>query len=135
MELDITDFFVTDAPRRYAASRHELGERAGEITWNNALEAASDYAFVTRETRSAIVAHVRRFGAWSIEEIAGWTDAELSALMIQFIAGDMCESELYALDDDGEWNWDAYYEAAQAGQAPSRMFKGDDDRIYYDLSE
>lgn len=135
MELDITALFNECEPHRYSASRYELGERAGEITWANALEAADDYMFVDRNTRPDIVAYVGSFGSWSIEEIAGWTDVELNALVVQFVAGDMREGALYAVDDDGEWNWDAYYEAAQAGQVASRMFKGDDGRIYYDLSE
>lgn len=134
MEIDVTDLFKEDEPHLYSASMFELGERAGKITWDNAIEASETFSFVTRETRPDIVAFVKSAGAWSLDEIAGWTDVELNALLIQWVAGDMREGETYALDDNGEWNWNAYYEAAQAGHVASRLYENNG-RIYYDLSE
>lgn len=131
MEIDITDFFNEVDPGQYSGSVFELGERAGEITWNAALESSADYMYVTKETRPALVAYVRSFGAWDIEEIADWTDVELNAWLLQDIASSMREAECEAVTDDGEWDWEAYERAASEGQVSSTLFKGDDGRIYY----
>jgi hypothetical protein len=36
MEIDVTRIFREGAPDRYSASRAEIGQDAGRITWNNA---------------------------------------------------------------------------------------------------
>lgn len=131
MEIDITDFFNECAPMDYSASRMELGQDAGRITWNAALGDAPDYPLLdTEEKRAAFRGHVREFGAWEDAEIDGWTDAELTALLIQMIAGDIREADL----DTAAPDWPAYAELCEAGQASGRLFGGPlstDGRVYY----
>lgn len=105
MELDITDFFNSCDPRHYLASVAELGEDAGTITWENALDRSEeDNLLDTEEKRDAFKAYVRGFGAWDDEEIDAWSHEELNALLIQFISGDMREDGLHANMEDEEWN-------------------------------
>ncbi len=126
MELDITEFFNAARPADYAASVAEIGEHAGQITWNRAIADAPRFDLLDTDDKvDASVAYVRGFGAWSDAEIEGFSLVELSALLIQFIAGDIREA---GLDSGATW---AEYEA---GDNAGRLFKGIDGRVYYDLS-
>ena len=102
MDLDITEFFNTCNPRQYSASVAELGDDAGPITWQNALDRDANL-LDTEEKQDAFKAYVRGFGAWDDEEIGAWSVAELNALLIQFISGDMREDKLHAGMKNGEW--------------------------------
>jgi hypothetical protein len=128
MELNITDFFNTARPAYYSASAAELGDDAGAITWANAIDAAETWAawLDTDDKRDEFRAYVRTFGAWDDEEIAAWTDEELTALLIQFISGDIRESGLH----DGA-SWAEYEEAAQAGRISGNIFRADNGGIFY----
>ena len=103
MELDITEFFNSCVPKHYSASVAELGNDAGTITWQNALDRDAGL-LDTEEKRDAFKAYIRGFGAWDDEEIAAWSHEELNALLIQFISGDMREDRLHANMEDEEWN-------------------------------
>lgn len=128
MELDITDFYNNAAPRDYSASRAELGQDAGTITWSHACEDAPEYNILdTDEKREEFRAHVADFGAWSDAETNAWSNTELNALLIQFIAGDIREGPL---SDDSE-DWEGYQKATEAGQCAGNLSKGVDGRIYY----
>ena len=105
MELDITDFFNSCVPKHYSASVAELGNDAGTITWQNALDRSEeDNLLDTGEKQEAFKAYVRGFGDWDDEEIAAWSVGELNALLIQFISGGMREDGLHANMEDEEWN-------------------------------
>ena len=128
MELDITEFFNNACPSYYSASRAELGDDAGRITWENSVDAADQWAawLDTGDKREEFRAYVRTFGAWDAAEIAAWTDAELTALLIQLIAGDIRES---GLQDGTSW---AEYEAdAEAGRMSGNLFRAEDGRVFY----
>lgn len=126
MELDITEFFNGARPADYSASVMELGEHAGEITWNRALVAARRWNLLdTPDKQAAFRAHVRGFGAWSDAEIEGFSSVELNALLIQLIAGDIREAGL-----DSGTTWEEYNASENAG----RLLQGIDGRVYYDLS-
>ena len=104
----------------------ELGEHAGEITWNRALVAARRWNLLdTPDKQAAFRAHVRGFGAWSDAEIEGFSSVELNALLIQLIAGDIREAGL-----DSGTTWEEYNASENAG----RLLQGIDGRVYYDLS-
>jgi hypothetical protein len=124
MELDITEFFNTARPSYYSASVAEMGEDAGRITWANSVDAADTWVawLDTEEFRE----HMRGFGAWTEEEIAAWSDAELTALLIQLISGDIRESGLQT-----GTSWAEYEEAAQAGRVGGNLWRADDGRIFY----
>lgn len=118
MELDITDFYNNAAPSDYSASRMELGDNAGEITWARACEDEPDYNLLdTDEKRESFREHIRGFGSWSEDEIRVWSNTELNALCIQLISGDIRESS-ETVD-------------LEAGQSYERIFKSDNGRIYY----
>lgn len=129
MELNITRFFNEAAPMDYSASCAEIGQDAGPATWAAACDDSADYPMLdTDEKREAFKAHVRGFGAWSDDEIAAWSDAELNALLIQFIAGDIREAGL----DSNAPDWVAY--EADENMA-HRLFKGLDNEIYYYIGD
>lgn len=127
MELDITEFFNEARPADYSASVAELGEHAGQITWNRAVVAARRWDLLdTDDKAAAFVAYIRGFGAWSDAEIEGFSLVDLNALLIQLIAGDIREAGL-----DSGTTWEEYNASENAG----RLFQGIDGRVYYDLSE
>lgn len=129
MELDITDFFNTCEPKAYSASIAEIGEDAGTITWQNAIDRSEeDMLLDTEEKRDAFKAYIRGFGAWDDEEIAAWSHEELNALLIQFISGDMREDGLHANMEYEEWN------ALDPENSIGRIYGGPlttDGRVYF----
>lgn len=133
MEIDITDFFNECAPMDYSASVAEIGRDAGRVTWTAAVEDAPDWPLLdTEEKRQAFRDHAAGFGAWSEEEIAAWSDDELTALFIQMVAGDIREAGL----DTAAPDWEQYEKDCEGGQASGRLYGGPmstDGRIYYYL--
>lgn len=130
MELDITDFYNYADAAEYAASRAELGDDAARITWRNAKDAHAEHNLLdTEEKKDAARDFLRGFGAWDEDEIAAWDDAELNALVIQFIAGDIRERD--SLAD----SWEAYEALASDGQASGRLYECRDGRVYYYIGE
>lgn len=130
MEINITDFFCTGQAHLYSASVAELGENAGKLTWLNALGYANKHRMLeTEEQLEAFKVFVKETGGWTQEEISHWTNHELNALFVQFVAGDIREAGL----DEHLPDWDAYYQAAGAGLVSSRMFKADDNQVFYDI--
>lgn len=96
MELLITRFYnELDDPMHYSASRMELGEDAGKITWNNAVEAATEHSYLldTTDKVEAFENYIKRFGAWDQEEIDTWSLEEKVALLIQFISAEIREAD------------------------------------------
>ena len=137
-ELDITAVIENmREPATYSASRAELGQDAGRITWNAACDDALGL-FCDNFNRESFDAYFAGFGAWTDEELAAHTDAECAALMLQFIAGDIRESDFseYADIEDGaepfmdEW-WPQYEAASNDGAVNGRFFRADDGRIFY----
>lgn len=120
MELNITEFFNHARPSYYSASRMELGDDAGRITWANAVDAAGQWPdwLNTEDDREEFRAYVRTFGAWDDGEIAAWSDEELTALLIQMIAGDIRESGL----QEGT-SWEEYEADAEAGRVSSNLYR------------
>lgn len=128
MEIDITEFFMNAAPMDYSASVAEIGQDAGPCTWNAAKEDSAEYMILdTEDKRQAFQEYVKGFGAWSDEEIAAWSEIELNALCMQFLAGDMREANIGGPDTD----WDAYDADCREGVAVGRIYKGDDGRVYF----
>jgi hypothetical protein len=127
MEIDITEFFRNAAPRDYSASAAELGQDAGRITWNHAIEDSPDYMLIdSDEKREAFRAFVDGFGAWSAEEIAAWSDIELNALCLQWIAGDMREGGMRA-----DWSADDWKEYESDDSISHNIFLADDGKVYF----
>lgn len=134
MEIDITRFFNECAPMDYSASCAEIGSNAGIDTWNAALDDSGENSdfLDTEEKREAFKDHIRGFGAWDQDEIDSWSNSELTALFMQLISGDMREADLNPESDEDDWN--EYQERAENGNICGNIFKSDDGKIYYSLS-
>jgi hypothetical protein len=133
MELKITEFFNSCAPMDFSASVAEIGRDAGPSTWRAAVEESAESLILdTDEKREAFKDFVRSAGAWSDDEIGAWSVAELNALCIQWIAGDMREPvgfELGAHTTPEQWS--DYQKQSEDGQVSGRLFKGTDGEIYF----
>jgi hypothetical protein len=130
MELNITKFFNETCPRDYSASVAEIGNDAGPSTWRAACDDSEDYMLLDdNDKRDAFRAFVKSSGGWSEEEIAEWSDVELNALCLQWIAGDIRECLEWDVDDV----WLNYRELAEEGTVPSDLFKADDGQVYFSL--
>lgn len=91
MEIDVTAFIANEDMYDFSHSEAEhCGPpgTAGAQTYAAALAAAERYPYVTDENRAAFDSWCRDFGAWEAEEIAGWSNVECTALLLQFVAGD-----------------------------------------------
>lgn len=76
----------------YSASIAEIGENAGQDTWNAAK--SCDWNMLdTDEKRQAFRDWVKQSGGWSQEEIGAWGDVEINALFVQWVSGDIREME------------------------------------------
>lgn len=132
MEIIITQFFNQAPHRDYFASAAELGQDAGKLTWNHAMEDAPEYALLdTPEKLAEGRAFFLEFGAWSEQELAAMTDAEINALMVQNISGDIREVPDMTPEN---WDWEEYERLAKAGVVVANMFLGDGGEIYYCLA-
>lgn len=133
MYLDITDLFSEIAPCDYAASASELGPDAGRITWEHATEDAPCWMHLldTDEKRQTFREYIDGLGAWSDDEIWGWSDRELVALLLQIIAGDM-----RTFYDLAAGSWETWGELEREGNGDGRLFGGSlsvDGRVYYNI--
>ena len=127
LDLDITRMVNEEDMGMLSGSIAELGERAGAITWGNSLEYAADHPLLeTPDQIQEARDYVKGFGAWDDEEIAGWTDDEVQALIVQLIAGEIREMEHY---DD----YEAYVAASQAGQVSGSIYQDDAERWHISL--
>lgn len=125
MEITITRFFKECAPRDYSASVAEIGADAGAVTWGHAIEDSPEYLVLdTDDKREAFRDFVRSSGGWSDEEIARWSDVELNALCLQWIAGDIREDGI----DTANPEWEKHQ---SDNNNTGRIYPGDDGEIYF----
>ena len=133
MELNISSFFATVTPRELSSSVAESGPCAGALTWSASCKASMHHALLTHDAkREAFRAWVEASGGWTAEEIAAWTNTELNALLLQWIAGDLREMGID--DDTGGINWADVERGQSEGQYPRNRFRGTDGNVYFDLS-
>ena len=136
MELNITRFFTDAAPRDYSASAAELGPDAGRITWAHACEDSPDYAaelLPDADSRESWRDYVGTWGAWNATERAAWSDAELGALLLQSIAGDMRECGIGP--DSTAADWARYHADAEDGRVSGRIWRDDSGQVFYYVGE
>ena len=133
--IDITKFFnACPTPRRLSGSVAELGTHAAQVTWSASFEHdvpvllhADDY--------EAFRAFVVASGGWDDEEVESMAACELQALARQWVAGDMREPvgfELTPASDAAQWA--EYARQASEGNVSGRLFRGDDGRVFWDIS-
>ena len=132
MELNISSFFATVTPRELSSSVAESGPCAGAHTWVSSCKASIHHTLLDDdEKREAFRAWVGWSGGWTAEEIAAWTDVELNALLLQWIAGDL--REMGVDDDTGGIDWADVERGQSEGQYPCNLFRGTDGNVYFDL--
>lgn len=133
MEINITNFFYAVAPRDLSASVAEIGTNAGAYTWEASCEAADEYnPLDTEDKKSAFREFVRSSGGWTDDEISAWSDKELIALFLQWIAGDMREMGIdKPVANPFSVDWAEIEASQEMGQAPSNIFRGIDGEIYF----
>ena len=138
MEIDVTEIvqgMVVDTPRFISGSF--LGtwpdpDTRAQDAWGAALSFAPMHPVLNSpQALAAMRTHLLGDGAWEGEEVANMTAIELTALLVQLIAGDMHEGGLHA--ESTEEDWAKYEENGTAGRVPWNLFRGDDGRFYYDL--
>ena len=123
-EIDCTPLFASPGfdPWNCCNSVANLGQDAGKLTWRASQQAAAALV-LTEGQKEAFRDFVRSAGAWSDEEIAAWSDMELTALCVQWIAGDVREGFGDDLPDDpAEWDWADYNERAGRGSVSPTLY-------------
>ena len=122
MQIDITTLSEMNA-FNLSHSQAEGGENAMQNTWKNSI-------LNTPEKLQAMRDFSRESGGWTREEIAEWTDSEINALFLQWVAGDCRE---LGADSLSEIDWQEAEVLQSEGEAPSNIYKGDDGKIYFYL--
>jgi hypothetical protein len=114
-------------------NRATLGDNAGTLTWNASKQAAQTIPspLALPEQKDAFRDFVRSSGGWDAEEIAAWSDTELDALFMEWVAGDIREA--FGDADPEDWDWKEYEEDAKAGRIAARLFKAKDGEIYFSI--
>lgn len=125
--VDITEFLATECMRDFSASVAEIGPNAGRYTWAASIDSAEDWQFLDDDTMPDFLEFVRQSGGWTDEEISAWSQQEIQALCLQWIAGDVRECRADSQDPD----WDAILRDQEAGRIPSTIYR-QGERIYWE---
>ena len=130
MEINITHLVNAGNMMDYSASIAEIGDYAGVYTWRAAMDEfcpddEDSKALVTGDDVQTVKDYFGRFGAWDTEERESWTDQEVNALLLQFIAGDIREA-----GDDLTDDYPSYQKRAEAGSISSNIYKSGDQFFY-----
>ena len=136
MELNISAVWQSIAPMDYSASCAEIGQSAGRDTWRAACDDSADFPILdTEEKRAAFRVFVVNSGGWTESEVSAWSDLELNALCLQWIAGDIREACQACKGSTEGFDWGEYEAEAESGRNSSRLFRADDGTVYFDISE
>lgn len=114
MEINVTKLVErADEMYLYSASRMELGDDAGQVTWENAIDCIAEEPLLTESDVPYARDYLGCLGAWTREELEAMSSDEINALTLQFIAGDVRKrfetgdeeetAQLYQLDDGTWW--------------------------------
>jgi hypothetical protein len=132
MEIEISDFLMFADAGRFSGSVAELGVNAGRITWANSMSSAASKPLLTTPEEIAEARDwARGFGAWDDETIDRWSETEVNALVLQFVAGEIREIEQLCTRDDGRIDWDKASELSDAGTLRGDVYPGDDGKFYF----
>lgn len=131
MEIEITEFCKQEDPFFYSASASEMGQDAGRVTWNNALN-CSLMLLDSQEKQEAFKEWVKGFGSWDDKEISGWDSNETNALFVQFISGNMRDMGVDECMPD-DFDWQEYEKDCEDGRVSSEIFQAEDGKIYFSL--
>jgi hypothetical protein len=103
MEVNVTAIMQDPAILpTLSGSAFELGDEAGDITWNNAVRFAKAHPLLNSgEEIRQLTEYLLTFGAWDRPELESMGVTSLLALLVQMVAGDA--REYLASDTDGEY--------------------------------
>ena len=140
MEIDVTEIvqeMFMDAPRFISGSFQGAWpdpDTRAQDAWGTALAFAAKHPVLNhREDIAAMRTHLLGTGAWDWEDLESISPTGLTALLIQFIAGDMYEGDLHA--ESTEEDWTRYEQDGHDGRVPSNLYRANyDGRFYYDLT-
>lgn len=134
-ELDITRIVGADTfvPFDLSNNAATLGDNAAALTWEASKEAATEIETLlpTAEHKEVFRDWVQSSGGWTRDEINAWSDTELDALLLQWIAGNIREA--FGDAEPSEWDWAEYEEDASAGRVSSNLFRADDGRVFFSI--
>lgn len=123
MEINVNRLIAELDPSDLSASQAERGRNAGAETWRNSVDAAKAKRVLKANQRDAARKYFAEFGAWSAEEIARWSIAELDALVLQYAAGDLREAQGVAPGEGlGDIDWTEAESLAEAGTLAGNLF-------------
>jgi hypothetical protein len=123
-EIDVSPLLASPSydPWNCANSAANLGDNARQLTWEASKQAAKGFA-LTPEHQKAFRDFVKSSGGWTREEIDAWDEAELTALCVQWISGDIRDAFGDDLPDDpSEWDWEQYKEDCEAGRVSGNLY-------------
>ena len=125
MEIDITEFVTNEEPYEFSGSIAERGPNAGPQTWANASQEAQRKPLLTTEDQlDAMRQWVKESGGWDKAERDAMSPADLNAMFIQLISGDMREMGLNECDLE-DFDWEEYQVRAEEGQISGNIFRCD----------
>lgn len=111
MEIEVTAFVRDADPSDYSKPGY-ADPSGGTGPWQAAVAAGQTYPMLdTPEKLEAMREYAAGFGAWSRDELADWSDAELNALLIQLVSAARLDK-----DDEG-----------------CELFWTDDGAVYYTI--
>lgn len=103
MEINITKlvdhFNYLQAYSPLAGNVMELGNNAGKITWQNALDYIEENPLLDFHQIDDVRDYFAEFGAWTREELAAMTINEIQALTAQEIACRLRENDITLPDE------------------------------------
>lgn len=111
-------------PVIFSASISEVGKDAGPKTWRAAVgEASNRPLLATDDERRKAKDYFRDFGAWDDDEIDGWSDSEVDALVLQEAAASLREAQSCCPGEgDGGVDWSEYERQSQAGHVSGSVY-------------
>ena len=126
-EIDVSPLLASPGfdPWNCCNSVASLGQNAGKRTWQ-ASRSFAPALVLSEGQKEAFREFVRDSGGWDEEETAAFSDAELTALGVQWIAGDIREGFGDGVSNDpAEWDWAEYQKESEAGHCPSSLYLHD----------
>ena len=137
LELDITDLLLSDAYENCSGSVAELGPNASKLTWDAAMQYATENPLISDADIDVAREWLGSFGAWSRDELAAKSNVEINALITQFVSGDLkqlVELAPSASADMGYIDWNEAATLAEEGQVSGRAYNFAD-CFYYTLGD
>lgn len=139
MEIRIDTFWQEFCPSDYSASRAEAGQSAGSDTWRAAMDDGGNWPILPDDdTRDCFIGMCIDSGGWDAEGMQHMRPEEVSALALQWLAGDMRDIFHlgYGVRISAESiNWPAVEKRVASGACSGRIYPGRDGAVYWYIGE